>query len=790
VITLHECSVRSARCHTRQSNRRVKDPFARWKQGSERLRIFGSLRGKVENPIRVVLGAILAAGLVVFCYAQTGLSVNWRVTLLLLPALYLAYRSYELYLGKLATERRHAEEMVNLHLRTVEVLALAIEAKDQTTHQHLQRVRIYATEIGRELGITPDEAEALQAAALLHDIGKLAIPEHIVSKPGRLTPEEFEKMKTHPLVGAEILEKVGFPYPVVPIVRAHHEKWDGSGYPFGLKRTNIPIGARILSAADFFDALVSDRQYRRALPPEEALKSLLAESGKSFDPAVVNVLYNRHKHLEEMVGKHSLADAPANLSTAVKIERGNAPGAGLEQSAPESGGVNHAHFLDAIAGARHEAQLLFELSQELGASLSLDETLSVFATKVKRLLPHDSLIIFVRRDKRLIAAHTSGESCSRFADLQIGWGEGLSGWVAQNNKPMINGNPGVEPGHESDPLCFNSFKSALAVPLEGLDGVVGVVSLYRTQAAAFTSEHLRILLAISSKMGVAIENALKFKQAEESATTDYLTQLPNVRSLSSHLERELARAERSKSALTVMVCDLDGFKQVNDRFGHLVGNRVLQRFAARLKETCREYDYVARMGGDEFVVVVPDLPMEAAQTKALQLAALALEVGKEVCGETLLSLSVGYAAFPADAADAEQLLAEADRRMYAVKANRPHSRNRRTYPRLRCQIAVEMEAEGQPFMGNVTDISMSGCYVETSHSVQGGAMLSLSFATPNGALRAEGEAVRVRPGWGFGIRFHDIRSADRERLRRILDYVENGRGQHEVQRYLAALKGQ
>ena len=186
--------------------------------------------------------------------------IDWQTSLLVLPVVYLIYRSYRLYLGKLEDEKRHVEEMANLHLRTIEALALAIEAKDHTTHDHLQRVRVYAVEVAKELNLVPDDMEAVHAAALLHDIGKLAVPEHIISKPGRLTPEEFEKMKIHPLVGAEILERVRFPYPVVPIVRAHHEKWDGSGYPLGLKGEQIPIGARILSAVDFLDALASDRQ--------------------------------------------------------------------------------------------------------------------------------------------------------------------------------------------------------------------------------------------------------------------------------------------------------------------------------------------------------------------------------------------------------------------------------------------------------------------------------------------------------------------------------------------------
>ena len=200
--------------------------------------------------------------------------------------------------------RRHVEEIAGLHLRTIEALALAIEAKDTTTADHLQRVRVYATEIGKEIGLSQNELDALQAAALLHDIGKLAVPEHIISKPGRLTPEEFEKMKIHPLVGAEILEEVKFPYPVVPIVRAHHEKWDGSGYPFGLAGEEIPIGARILSVVDCLDALASDRQYRRALPLDQAMEIVISESGKSFDPVIVDILRRRYVELERMARQH------------------------------------------------------------------------------------------------------------------------------------------------------------------------------------------------------------------------------------------------------------------------------------------------------------------------------------------------------------------------------------------------------------------------------------------------------------------------------------------------------
>ncbi|HLW88872.1 MAG TPA: diguanylate cyclase [Terriglobales bacterium] len=718
---------------------------------------------------------------------------NWETSLLVVPVIYLIYRSYGLYLGKLDDEKRHVEEMANLHLRTIEALALAIEAKDHTTHDHLQRVRIYAIEVAKELGVTGGDMEALHAAALLHDIGKLAIPEHIISKPGRLTPEEFEKMKIHPVVGAEILQRVRFPYPVVPIVRAHHEKWDGSGYPFGLRATEIPIGARILSAVDYLDALASDRQYRRALPLEEAMGRLTAESGKSFDPKVVEVLQKRYRQLEKRVhaqfAKEREEDTP--LSTDMKIQRGLAPAAGFEKAAAKDAPGRETTFLSSIAAARQEAQALFELSQDLGASLSLGETLSVFSVKLKLLVPYDAIAIYLQRGTELIPEYVNGDNFRLFSSLRIPVGQGLSGWVAQNKKPIVNGNPSVEPGYLNDPSKFSTLRSALAVPLEGVSGVIGVLALYRGERDAFTSDHLRILLAISSKMALAIENAVKYQQAESSATTDYLTGLPNARSLFLQLDRELARCKRDSTTLVVMVGDMDGFKQINDRFGHLEGNRVLRLFAQALKESCREYDYVARMGGDEFVVVAPGLPTDSAAKKADQLRDLAKQAGVEVCAEDILSLSVGQAVYPDDGKDAEELLAEADRRMYMEKQRQPSRKNRRLHARLQCRVTIEVhpEAATGPLFGNLTDISLGGCYVETSAIMSPGTQLKLIFSIDDGQLQAAGTVTRIDPGSGVAVQFKELNREDKDKMHRILEFVQNSTVLYD-NRYLKMLNAE
>ena len=525
--------------------------------------------------------------------------------------------------------------------------------------------------VAAQLNLAESEIEALRAAALLHDIGKLAVPEQIINKPGKLTAEEFEKMKVHPLVGAEILDRVAFPYPVAPIVRSHHERWDGTGYPEGLSGNQIPIGARILAAVDCLDALASHRQYRPALPLAEAMAKVKEMAGSWFDPQVVQILESRYVELERMA-QMSVADpsedtATRTLSRTVRVERGLAPATGFERTEPTNGMTDSADFLTSIASARQEAQTMFELSQDLGVSLSLSETLSVLSMRLRRMIPYDSIAVFVNRNGWLLPELVSGDNFRMLSSLKIKMGQGLCGWVADNCKPIVNGNPQVEEGYVIDPGKHTTLQSALVVPLEGLNGVVGVLAMYQANRDAFTPDHLRILLAVASKVALSVENALKYQQAESSATTDYLTGLPNARSLFMHLAQEVARCRRMKTSLAVMVCDIDGFKQINDSFGHLEGDKLLREFTTRLKDVCRGYDYVARMGGDEFVITAPGLTADAAKEKAERLNQAAIDSGKHVCGREVITLSVGMAFCPEDGFDVERLLSEADRRMYSMK---------------------------------------------------------------------------------------------------------------------------
>ena len=462
-----------------------------------------------------VVGAILAA--TAYLIGQT---FGWMTSLLLIPMVYTVYRTYSSQMAFVRDREQHAKDTEALHLRTIEGLALAIEAKDQNTHKHLLRVRVYVAELGKRMGLDEPIMQALLIASYLHDIGKLAVPEYIINKPGKLTVEEFEKMKIHPVVGADILERVRFPYPVVPIVRSHHESWDGTGYPDGLKGEEIPIGARLLTAVDCFDALASERPYRKAMPIEEAMAFVKARAGIQFDPRIVELLAENFLELEEKARQQIGSIAP--LKTDITIVRGAAPGAGFE---PEHS-AKHQHKTGApelaVAAARSNAAAIAELEPLMARVSSSRDLNSILATHLRDLIPHDCFALYRRSGDMLLPQSIGGASAKALTMRPIPLSEGLSGWVAEHARPIVNGNPTVEPNYASDSGVLTASSSALSVPLFVQHGankgsVLGVITLYSAASAAFSKDQLGVLECLESRLAQALEASLGFSVDEKQA---------------------------------------------------------------------------------------------------------------------------------------------------------------------------------------------------------------------------------------------------------------------------------
>ncbi len=581
-------------------------------------------------------------------------SVSVDSALMALPAVYLAFRYYRTQKTQFAEKERHAGELAALHLRAIEGLACAVEAKDLlNTKGHLRRVQHYCLEIGKEFGLAGDELEALRAAALLHDVGKLAVPEHILAKPGRLTPEEFAKMKVHPVVGAEIVEQVKFPYPVAPIVRAHHEKWDGSGYPLGLKGGAIPLGARILTAVDCLDALTSDREYRRALSYDEAMAQIQAGSGTTFDPQVVEVLSRRYRDLEQLAEAFPETGPPAPRLTTWSE---GTPGAGFDLCGGAAAAGQPLDFLSMISAARTEDRFLLEITESLGASLEFEEMFTRVGKSLAAVIPHHSFVFFLREANTLLAQFASGSNSGMLAYLEVPMGTGLAGWVAENVTPVVNGNPAVDPDFTCAP--DHPLRSALAIPLEGPRGVLGVLALYHRDQDGFTREHLRLLRGVSSRIAQAVENALKYREADQRANRDPLTGLPNSSLFAKSLKAELTRARRLSHPLAVITCDLAGLRGVYRDHGQAVGDQLVGRVANTLRQDCRAYDHLGRVGRQQFAFILPGMKPDVLAAKLSRLNGIAHDLGlalanstkaRSAAGRTFpVSFRIGQAFYPDD----------------------------------------------------------------------------------------------------------------------------------------------
>lgn len=551
----------------------------------------------------------------------------------------------------LETARKREE----LSLQLVEALAGAIEARDQKGRGRAQRVRTMAGLIAEEMGVTGKELDAIRIASLLADIGKLAVPDHVLYKPGPLTEEEYRKVKTHAVVGASLLSGVPFEMPVIPMVRGHHECFDGTGYPDGLEGSETPLGARILAVADVYCALLYDRPDRPAFSPEAAEAVIKQGAGSKFDPRVVEacLLVLARERARDRIGFVFDSDEITSIF-------------------PRIGAENQSTAFADIAQAQRELIALFEIVQTTASSLSIHETLDLLTSKLQHIMTFKAGAVFLRdaASGNLTVVATCGHLAAGLRNKWLLWGEGVSGRVAATGHPSE-----INASAREDLTCMmqtlgrtqHDLVYALSVPLFDVQNQpCGAITLYDVTDGGFTDDDLRLLTTVAGQASLAVSKARAFEQTEKTALTDPLTGLPNARHFFMSLEQEVARARQDNKPLSLLLADIDLFKQINDTYGHQQGDHILRDVAKILCSTVRDSDLVARYGGDEFFLLLPATANRQATDTSLRIKD-AVAAFKSDVGGIQLKLSVGVATFPGDASDAKTLLAVADKAMYAEK---------------------------------------------------------------------------------------------------------------------------
>lgn len=581
----------------------------------------------------------------------------------IMPPLYIVLHSYRLYVEKMQQEMKHiadlkerSERLSELYLSTVHSLVAAIDAKDRYTRHHSSRVQQYAIIIGEQMGLSQDLMEALRTGGLLHDVGKLGVPDFILSKPGSLTPEELRRVQEHPVLGYDILKPLPFPWDVLPVVRSHHERYDGKGYPDGLAGEEIPLVARVLAVADVYDAVTSERPYRKAWSHEKAVAYIRDAAGTQFDPQVVEAFLQAQQRIRQVKQDAPLAEPSASSSngnTATNGEKGL-----------------RIHALEHITHAHQEVFALYEITQVMGNTLSLDETIHLILQKLQHIVGSSCCALFlIDQHKNELSAHDAvGPHAETVRLMRLPIGEGITGQVVEQRQSMLSENAAQDFKNLEAEKC-PPFQSLMSAPLIHKGEVLGALTCYHEQPKAFARDVVQLLPVFANYAALALHNALTLEHTRQSALTDSLTGLPNSRYLFMCLEQEIERALRNQQPLSLLVIDLNEFKVINDTYGHLAGDQVLKEFGCLLRELGRSYDTVVRYAGDEYFVLLPNTDAHDARAWAMRLHEAIRRYNWVIRpGHPIrVTASVGAATFPLEAKDMQDLIQLADERMYAAK---------------------------------------------------------------------------------------------------------------------------
>lgn len=540
--------------------------------------------------------------------------------------------------AKVMEAEKHLMEQEALYLRTVESLALAVDAKDQTTYGHIRRVKVYATGLARLMGIkNPDELKAIETGALLHDIGKLAIDDYILNKPGRLSKQEFEKIKMHAAAGDEILQQVRFPFPVAKYVRHHHERWDGQGYPDGLKGEEIPIGARILAIADAFDAIRFSRPYKLSIAMNEAVEILKSQSGIVFDPNLIKLFIENIDELERDAVKES--ENVPQLSFRKYFEKVDQDLVAADTSNP-----NAPVSQDIPA----ELVQLAEFCSAMTGHLDLNDVLPIIARRMERLIPFTTCAFYLMDgNDHVEAVYVCGKYSEAIQGNKMSMGKGISGWVAAYHRHMINTGPALDfQGVKGD---FTSFADALVVPIVYEDESLGTISLYAEKPISYGSQELGILRTLAGFLAPLVADARRQEATSSEHFIDPITNIHRISYLNAIGPQIISLAAKNRTPISLIYIGIRNLFQLMRIYGEPAVNTVLKKVADRIRPELRETDVLVRFGHQGFVAFLPGVRNEQAHRCVARLKHQIRNHSFMISGQNIaIDCQAGVSSYPAN----------------------------------------------------------------------------------------------------------------------------------------------
>jgi diguanylate cyclase (GGDEF)-like protein/putative nucleotidyltransferase with HDIG domain len=553
-------------------------------------------------------------------YATIIVAFNYNkfIPLAVAPFLGVIWGWDKLHKNREMQAQKHIEEQEQLYLRTVESLALAVDAKDQTTYGHIRRVKVYAMGLAKLCGIKDqNKMKAIETGSLLHDIGKIAIDDYILNKPGRLSQKEFEKVKMHAAAGDEILQQVCFPFPVAKYVRYHHERWDGLGYPDGVKGEAIPLGARILAIADAFDAIRFSRPYKLSVATEEAIEILRNQAGTVYDPNLVKIFSDHIRELEQAAIRES-ANAP-QLSFRKYTETNESPA----QISPSSSTI--------VQDVPAELVQLAELCSTISGYLQLKDILPIISKRLEQLVPFSTGIFYLNKgDDRISAIYVSGIFSEILQNQVMEMGKGISGWVAAYRKPMINTGPMLD--FQNFKGDFTSYTDVLVVPVLEGDECLGTISLYAQKPISYSQHDLIIVQTVASLLAPLISEAKKNGISESQDMFDQITRMHRISYLTTLGPQLISSAIETRTPISLIYLEIRNLGQIIRVFGSHLGNSIIKRVAECIKPELRETDILVRYGHQGFIAFLPgvrnDQALRCAQRLKQQIKAGAFAPGQ------------------------------------------------------------------------------------------------------------------------------------------------------------------